>query len=65
MKAALYFDNADEFGQWRILISGRTDRNLREARKKDADLFQTILKKITYPILFAFDLCVFSNAEIT
>ena len=58
MKAALYFDNADGFGQWRILISGRADRNLREARKKDTNLFRITLKKIKYPILFAFDLCV-------
>lgn len=49
MKAALYFDNADGFGQWRILISGRADRNLREARKKDTNLFRITLKKIKYP----------------
>jgi hypothetical protein len=48
MKAALYFDNADGFGQWRILISGRADRNLREARKKDTNLFRITLKKIKY-----------------
>jgi hypothetical protein len=46
MKAALYFDNADGFGQWRVLISGRADRNLREARKKDTNLFRITLKKI-------------------
>jgi hypothetical protein len=64
MKAALYFDNADGFGQWRILISGRADRNLREARRKDTNLFRITLKKIKYPFLFAFDLCVLSNTEI-
>jgi hypothetical protein len=64
MKAALYFDNADGFGQWRILISGRADRNLRESRKKDTNLFRITLKKIKYSFLFAFDLCVMSNAEI-
>jgi hypothetical protein len=64
MKAALYFDNADGFGQWRILISGRADRNLREARKKDTNLFRITLKKIKYSFLFAFDPCVLSNAEI-
>jgi hypothetical protein len=65
MKAALYFDNADGFGQWRILISGRADRNLREARKKDTNLFRITLKKIKYSFLFTLDLCVLSNAEIT
>jgi hypothetical protein len=46
MKAALYFDSVEGFGQWRILISGRADRNLRELRKKDANLFRITLKKI-------------------
>ncbi|KAH9172885.1 hypothetical protein EDB89DRAFT_1962863 [Lactarius sanguifluus] len=46
MKAALYFDSVDGFGQWRILISGRADRNLREMRKKDTNLFRITLKKI-------------------
>ncbi|KAI0061021.1 P-loop containing nucleoside triphosphate hydrolase protein [Artomyces pyxidatus] len=46
MKAALYFESADGFGEWRILISGRADRNLREAKKKDANTFRIILKKI-------------------
>lgn len=64
MKAALYFDNADGFGQWRILISGRADRNLREARKKDTNLFRITLKKIKYPFPFAFDSSVLSDAEI-
>jgi hypothetical protein len=46
MRAALYFDSAEGFGQWRILISGRADRNLRETKKKDTNLFRITLKKI-------------------
>ncbi|KAI0286423.1 hypothetical protein BC826DRAFT_1108859 [Russula brevipes] len=46
MKAALYFDSAEGFGQWRIFVSGRADRNLRETRKKDGNLFRITLKKI-------------------
>jgi hypothetical protein len=46
MKAALYFDNAEGFGQWRILISGTADRDLRKTRKKDINLFRITLKKI-------------------
>ncbi|OBZ79119.1 hypothetical protein A0H81_00134 [Grifola frondosa] len=46
MKAALYFDSADGFGEWRILISTRADRDLRQARKKDAKIFRIIIKKI-------------------
>lgn len=64
MKAALYFDNADGFGQWQILISGRADRNLRESRKKDTNLFRITLKKIKYSFLFTFDLCALSHAKL-
>ncbi|CAA7264670.1 unnamed protein product [Cyclocybe aegerita] len=46
MKAALYFDSAEGFGEWRILISTRADRDLREARRKDAKFFKIIIKKI-------------------
>jgi len=62
MRAALYFDGAEGFGQWRILISGRGDRNLRETRKKDTNLFRITLKKIKYPIVFLVGLCILSNA---
>ncbi|KAI0327262.1 hypothetical protein GY45DRAFT_1428013 [Cubamyces sp. BRFM 1775] len=46
MKAALYFDSADGFGEWRILISTRADRDLRQARNKNPKLFKIIIKKI-------------------
>ncbi|KAI0297517.1 hypothetical protein B0F90DRAFT_1819257 [Multifurca ochricompacta] len=46
MRAALYFDSAEGFGQWRILISGRANRNLRQLRNKDITLFKITLKKI-------------------
>ncbi|GBE78672.1 predicted protein [Sparassis crispa] len=46
MKAALYFDSADGFGEWRILISTRADADLRQTRKRDTKLFGIIVKKI-------------------
>ncbi|TFY57544.1 hypothetical protein EVJ58_g6956 [Rhodofomes roseus] len=46
MKAALYFDNADGFGEWRILISTRADADLRQLRKKNPALFEITLNKI-------------------
>jgi hypothetical protein len=52
MKVALYFDNAKVLGQWRILISERADRDLRETKKKDTNLFRSTLKKIKYPFVF-------------
>ncbi|KAI0258666.1 hypothetical protein BC834DRAFT_835038 [Gloeopeniophorella convolvens] len=46
MRAALYFESVEGFGQWRILISGRADKNLRELRKEDKKQFGIVLKKI-------------------
>ena len=48
MKAALYFDSAEGFGEWRILMSTKAEKNLREARKQDGNMFRIILKKIRY-----------------
>ena len=64
MKAALYFDSAQGFGQWRILISGRADRNLRETKKKDTNLFRITLKKIKCRSLSLAGLCVMSNSNL-
>lgn len=51
MKAALYFDSAVGFGDWRILLSTRATQNLREARRADAKLFKIIVKKIKFVTL--------------
>jgi hypothetical protein len=48
MKAALYFESAEGFGEWRILLSTRATQNLREARRIDAKLFKIIVKKIKF-----------------
>jgi len=44
--SALYFESAEGFGEWRILISTRADRDLRNARRKDSKFFKIIVKKI-------------------
>jgi hypothetical protein len=46
MKAALYFENADGFGEWRILISTEAYKNLRELRKSEKKTFKIIVGKI-------------------
>ena len=46
MKAALYFESAKGFGDWRILISTAAIQDLRETRRKNPSLFKIILKKI-------------------
>lgn len=48
MKAAFHFDSVEGFGEWRILVSTRADRNLRDAKNRDQKLFGIILKKIKY-----------------
>ncbi|KAG6849612.1 hypothetical protein C0991_011278, partial [Blastosporella zonata] len=48
---ALHFNNAQGFGEWRILISSRADGDLREARRKDRKTFAIIVKKIKYVLL--------------
>ena len=64
MKAALYFDSAEGFGQWRILISGKANRNLRETKKKDPNLFRITLKKIKYSFHSLVSLCTMSNSSL-
>lgn len=46
MSRALYFDSAEGLGDWRILISTRADRDLRDWRRRDAEFFKIIIKKI-------------------
>ncbi|KIN94541.1 hypothetical protein M404DRAFT_380130 [Pisolithus tinctorius Marx 270] len=46
MKAALYFDNADGFGEWRILIGTNATKKLREFRGSDGYKFKIVVKKI-------------------
>ena len=46
MKAALYFDSVEGFGEWQIYLSTRANKNMRETRRKDPALFEIIVKKI-------------------
>ncbi|KAI6137063.1 hypothetical protein F5141DRAFT_66140 [Pisolithus sp. B1] len=46
MKTALYFDNADGFGEWRILIGTNVTKKLRELRRNDQKKFRVVYKKI-------------------
>ncbi|KNZ80017.1 TPR and ankyrin repeat-containing protein 1 [Termitomyces sp. J132] len=46
MKSALHFNSVVGFGEWRILISTRADRDLREGRRRDPKTFKITVKKI-------------------
>lgn len=48
LRAALHFDTPEGFGDWRILIPSNANRDLRDARKKNAVLFEIIVKKIKW-----------------
>ena len=46
MKAALYFDNIEELGEWSILLSTRAQNNLRDIKRADFEMFRILMKKI-------------------
>ena len=48
MRAALYFESAEGFGAWRILISQNATGDLREKSRKNETYFNIIVKKIKY-----------------
>jgi hypothetical protein len=48
LNATLYFDNADGFGEWRILLSTEARKNLRKFRRADEKIFKIIVKKIKF-----------------
>ena len=48
MKAALYFENAEGFGDWRIIISTGATKKLREFANSDRKKCVIVVKKIKY-----------------
>lgn len=46
IKASLYFDNVEGFGEWRILLSTRAQKYLREARRGNGVMFEIVVKKM-------------------
>lgn len=46
MKAALYFDDVEGFGEWSILLSTRAQKDLRDYKRADGAIFRIIMKKI-------------------
>ena len=48
---ALYFDNAPGFGEWRLLISGRAEHDLRQHRNEDELVYKIVIKKLLWVFL--------------
>lgn len=64
LKAALYFDSATGFGAWRIWMSQRACKGLRETMKKDHKTFKIIIKKIKYVMSLIWLLVLYSFRHI-
>jgi len=52
MKAALYFDDVDGFGEWSILLSTRAQKDLRDYKRADGAMFGIIIKKMKCDLTF-------------
>ena len=46
IKASLHFDNVEGFGEWRILLSTKAQKYLREARRGNGAMLEVVVKKI-------------------
>lgn len=46
MKASLYFDGVEGFGEWPIHLSTRALKDLRDVKRSDGAVFQIVMKKI-------------------
>jgi len=50
MKAALYFDDVEGFGEWSVLLSTRAQKDLRDYKRADGAIFRIIMKKIKWDL---------------
>lgn len=56
MKAALYFNDVKGFGEWPILLSTRTQEDLRDYKRADSAMFRIAMKKIKWDLtLYCYD----------
>ncbi|KAJ3515657.1 hypothetical protein NLJ89_g1627 [Agrocybe chaxingu] len=46
LKSAMYFENAEGFGNWKLLISSRADSDLRACSRKDRASFKIVVRKL-------------------
>jgi len=46
MKAALYFEDIEGFGEWAVLLSTRAQKYLRDVKSADGKMFRIVMKKI-------------------
>ena len=46
IKASLYFDKVEGFGEWRILLSSKARKYLREAKRGNGVMYEIVVKKM-------------------
>ena len=46
IKAALRFENVEGFGEWRILLSTKAQKYLREVRRGNGTMYEIVVKKM-------------------
>ena len=48
LKANLYFETAEGFGDWRIYLAGRAIDNLYKVKRSDGKMFDIVVHKLKY-----------------
>ena len=46
IKAALHIEDVEGFGEWRILLSTKAQKYLREVRRGNGTMFEIVVKKM-------------------
>ena len=50
MKAALYFDDIEGFGEWVVLLSTRAQKDLRDVKRANGAMFRIVMKNIKWEL---------------
>lgn len=48
MRASLYFEGIEGFGEWPLHLSTRALKDLRDVKRSDGAMFQIVMKKLKY-----------------
>jgi len=46
IKATLHFENVEGFGEWRILLSTKTQKYMRRVKRGNGVMFEIVVKKM-------------------
>ena len=57
MKAALYFEDIEDFGEWPIQLSTQAQKDLRAFNRADGAMFRIVMKKIRWDSTLLYNNC--------